>query len=128
MARYDRSYDYGMRGFADTTPPRFRGRPGGRYYGNDYDERSDPHGRMSNRVTARYNADYVFGGRGDPRPRNYHMYTGDRPDRMGGERYYRAPYMTHGGTRTSRGMTMGIGYDTDFPRAYDRDFNSNRDY
>ena len=39
------------------------------------------------------------------------MYTGDRMDRMGDERYYRRPYLTIGGTRTLRGSSFPTGYD-----------------
>lgn len=76
-----------------------------------YDERSDPAGRLRNRVTQRYNRDYVVGYREDPRSRNFNMYTGDRPQRMGDPRYYRRPYMTVGGTRTYRGSSIPTGYD-----------------
>lgn len=115
MPRYDRSYDYGLRGMRETA----RGRAPRVVYGSDYrgvyDERAAP--RYGNRVTARYNMDYVYGARGDRSaadygyPRNFHMYTGDRMDRMGDERYYRQPYMTTGGTRTLRGSNFPTGYD-----------------
>lgn len=121
MSRYDRHYDYGLRGARQTGGPRYgaayEGRYGGAYRGegprmsNPYDERGIP--RVGNRVTARYNADYVYGARGlsGYDHRNYMMYTGDRPDRMGDERYYRRPYMTRAGTRTLRGSSFPTGYD-----------------
>lgn len=114
MSRYDRSYDYGLRGYRQTTRPMMRGYRTPSYdlaYDLSYDERVNP-GSRPNRVTARYNMDYVVGYRSDPRNRrNYSMYTGDRMDRMGDERYYRQPYMTIGGTRTLRGSSFPIGYD-----------------
>lgn len=79
-----------------------------------YDPRMDERAgqRLGNRVTARYNMDYVYGARGARHDhRNYRMYTGDRPDRMGDERLYRRPYMTIGGTRTQRGGGYPVGYD-----------------
>ena len=112
MPRYDRHYDYGLRGARETGGPRYGadygGPPPSRF--PRYDERGIP---RTNRVTARYNADYVYGARGRPGydHRNYMMYTGDRPDRMGDERYYRQPYMTRAGTRTLRGSSFPTGYD-----------------
>ncbi|HET7274022.1 MAG TPA: hypothetical protein VFI91_02515 [Longimicrobiaceae bacterium] len=101
--RYDRHFDYGMRGYPDAPPPRdFEGSP--------VDERRSRE-RLGNRVTSRYNADYVYGGRGSIPPPNYNMYTGDRPGRIGDERYYRKPYRTIGGTHTWRGSNEPIGYD-----------------
>ena len=109
MARYDRSYDYGLRGAREAAPRPFRGgpRPRGRY-DVMYDERSRP---RTNRVTARYNTDYVYGARGQRYDRNFNMYTGDRMDRMGDERMYRRHYQTIGGTRTLRGSSSPTGYD-----------------
>lgn len=103
-----RNYDYGLRGARETMRGRYdRGYPGRRYY-SGYDERFRP---RYNRVTARYNLDYVYGNQGDRYPRNYNFYTGDRMDRMGDERWYRYPYMTTGGTRTLRGSSYPTGYD-----------------
>jgi hypothetical protein len=131
MARYDRNYDYGLRGYNQTSPERlreaFRGR---RYDQNEFfigaqNRRQEP---RSNRVTARYNRDYVdhaYDGDVKPRqygyPRNFNMFTGDRPDRVGDNRYYRQPYNTIGGTSTSRGASTPFGYDRDFDD-YDREF------
>lgn len=114
MPSYDRHYDYGLRGARETGGPPFGGRsfgPPPRRYGFEYDERGTP--RIGNRVTARYNADYVYGARGisDYDRRNYFMYTGDRPDRMGDGRYYRQPYYGRSGTRTLRGSNFPTGYD-----------------
>lgn len=130
MARYNRNYDYGLRGYAETSPERQREAFRTRRYDQDglfgaRDRRNEP---RSNRVTARYNADYVYGARGDVDdpgyygyPRNFNMFTGDRPDRIGDDRYFRQPYTTIGGTRTNRGASMPIGYDRDFDD-YDREF------
>lgn len=122
MARYDRyperRYDYGLRGYDDLSPRRMPRAAAERAAGWS-DRRAAP---RSSRVTARYNADYVFGGRGEENyPRNYNMFTGDRPDRIGDERYYRRPYTTIGGTRTFRGAPHPIGYDSDY-EDYDVDF------
>ncbi|HET7322381.1 MAG TPA: hypothetical protein VFI96_07810 [Longimicrobiaceae bacterium] len=114
MARYDRRYDYGMRGFPQTAGPRFRPRVAP--YDDDlaYDLSRPPFPPVNdrpNRVVARYNYDYTTP---EPHPRygrNYNMYTGDRMDRMGDDRYYRRPYLTIGGTRTMRGSSRPIGYD-----------------
>jgi hypothetical protein len=117
MNRYDRQYDYGMRGFRQTTRPIGWGRGPydrfGRYdapYRMTTDERSYPRGPRPNRVTARYNLDYVV-GYPERYDQNYNMYTGDRMDRIGDERYYRRPYLTIGGTRTLRGSSFPTGYD-----------------
>jgi hypothetical protein len=127
MARYDRHFDYGMRGYRETAAARARG---GRPYAYDR-ERTDRDlwERLPNRVTARYNADYVYGyDVGDQYDRNFNFYTGDRIERMGDERYYHRPYMTIGGTRTSRGAPRPIGYEypyaAGYPYAgyYDQDF------
>lgn len=116
MGRYDRQYDFGLRGYRDTTRPmmddRYRGaRPGYGGYGRDFDERAAPEMRRANRVTARYNMDYVTGHTGSPYDRNYRMYTGDRPGRMGDDRMMRRPYWTTGGSRTLRGSSYPTGYD-----------------
>lgn len=107
MAPY-RNYDYGMRGMSDTTRGRFPRPPRMRAYDFGFDERATT---RPNRVTARYNLDYVEGYQGERRPRNYNFYTGDRMDRMGDERWYRRPYMTIGGSRTLRGAAYPTGYD-----------------
>ena len=120
MARYDRSYDFGMRGFRQTTRPLGPGR-GRRFaydrsYRGPYDRSYDlsyPGGDrgyppLPNRVTARYNRDYVDGRGGGERP--YGFWGGDRPDRMGDETFYRRPYSTIGGTRTLRGAPGPRGF------------------
>lgn len=111
MRGYDRGYDYGLRGLPDAPRPSFRTGPRqAAGYPDAGDRRLGI--RPSSRVTARYNLDYVYGARGSSRyDRNFNMYTGDRPDRMGDERMYRQPYMTTGGTRTYRGSSEPTGYD-----------------
>jgi hypothetical protein len=120
-----RSYDYGLRGYGETVSPRrmhAAGREGTSRGGpadGRLDRRSEP---RTPRVTARYNRDYVaydhdfsYGARGEGNyPRNFNMFTGDRPDRIGDPRYYRRPYTTIGGTRTFRGAREPMGYDRDF--------------
>lgn len=123
MTRYDRHFDYGMRGYRGGGA-----RQRGKYPRQALDYRQEPRERLPNRVTARYNADYVYGvdNRYD---RNFNFFTGDRIDRMGDERYYRRPYQTIGGTRTSRGASRPVGYDypyaAGYPYAgyYDQDFS-----
>ena len=114
MGRYDRSYDFGMRGYRQTTYPlgaQRRPRPS---YDNPYDLSypggGDPYPPPPNRVTARYNRDYVQGYRHPDERRPFGFYGGDRPDRMGDESMYRRPYMTIGGTRTLRGSRSPRGY------------------
>lgn len=102
MTRYDERNDRSMRG-----DPRLR-RPGpGRNrrlaYDRFFDDWYSPNRGevpLPNRVTRRYNREYV-----DDRVNEQRSYGlgGDRFDRMGGEDFYRPPYLTIGGTRTSRG-------------------------
>ncbi len=128
MPRYDRSYDYGLRGYQEAAAARNRGafRTGAYDRGLRTGAYDRPYG-LTNRVTARYNAEYVWGDRGDRYPRNYTPFAGDREQRIGDLRYYRQPYTTIGGTRTFRGSTMPIGYGDDYDYAdYDRDFRGGR--
>jgi hypothetical protein len=114
MARYDRQYDFGLRGYRQTTRPmmdnRYRPRSYDSGFRGGFDERSFPEQRLSNRVTARYNRDYVTGYSSDRYDRNQYMYGGDHPDRMGDGNYMRRPYYTQAGTRTMRG-TLPSGND-----------------
>jgi hypothetical protein len=123
MERNERRYDYGLRGYD--------GRMEGRSWRNEHGAGERPHNppreRRSEprtpRVTARYNRDYVFGGRGEEGyPRNYNLFGGDRPDRIGDPRYMRQPYTTIAGTRTYRGSHEPMGYDRDYD-GYDRDLH-----
>ncbi len=117
MPRYNRSYDYGLRGYNQAN--RFRGRGSA---ARGYDQPDYGRGRpLPNRVTARYNMDYVTGNRGERYPTNPNTFTGDREDRVGDLRYFRTPYTTIGGTRTYRGASEPFGYDRDY-FSYDRNF------
>lgn len=89
MARY--GYDYELRDE----------RPGARYAG------------LPNRVTARYNRDYVDPSyRDDERyPVNPYRYMGDRQERIGDIYEYVRPYNTIGGTHTWRGSTRPMGWE-----------------
>lgn len=135
MRGYDRGYDYGLR-FRQTAawrePVRTRYAPG---YGGDFRARFD-YGRdyagydpgygatpYPNRVTARYNLDYVREPHPGDRPVNYAPYGGDRIGRVGDMREYHGSYQTTGGTRTWRGGGWPMGwerqqlrYGADFPR------------
>jgi hypothetical protein len=115
MPRYDRQYDFGLRGYRQTTRPMMDERYGRHSYDFGYrpgfDERAFPQERLANRVTARYNRDYVVGNRGDRYERNEHMYGADHPARMGDDSYMRRPYYTQGGTRTMRGIPIPFSYD-----------------
>ena len=117
MARYDRQYDFGLRGYRQTTRPmmdhRYRPHPYDSGYRASFDERAHPEDRLANRVTARYNRDYVTGPAGDRYDRNYTLYGADRPDRMGDSRFMRRPYFTQGGTRTMRGGSIPL--ENDYP-------------
>lgn len=145
MRGYDRGYDYGLRGFRQTSMGRnqvrtrfvgggyggdYRGGGGGAYgsdydrprggYGGDYGSRYRPN-PLPNRVTAAYNLDYVREQHPGERPVNYAPYGGDREGRVGDMREYWSPYQTIGGTRTWRGgWPMGwerehASYDWQYP-------------
>jgi hypothetical protein len=104
MTRYDRGYDFGMRGYRQTTRPLGGNRPRRSGYDPSFymsDPYSDPGYPLPNRVTASYNRDYVDNARSYDR--DYGFFGGDHPDRMGDESFYRRPYSTVGGTRTMRG-------------------------
>ena len=124
MRGYDRGYDYGLRGFRQTAPrqPPVRTREVGGHPGydrfRDFPVAGHP-SPMPNRVTARYNMDYVREQHPGERPVNYVPYGGDRVGRVGDMREYQAPYGTIGGTRTWRGARpMGwereARYDLDY--------------
>lgn len=111
MSRYDRQYDFGLRGYRQTTRPMMDGRYGGSPYDQGFragfDERAYPEQRYANRVTERYNLDYVVENRGNRYERSY--IPEDRY-RMGDESTMRRPYFTHGGTRTTRGIPISYDY------------------
>jgi hypothetical protein len=130
MARYDRHYDYGLRGRRETTWPRAPRRPYDAALrpersGDDFLSFDERRAVRPNRVVARYNADYVWGNRGDPYPENYHSFTGDQEERIGDWRYYREPYTTIGGTRTWRGAPQPIDFDRSYD-PYDRQYRGRR--
>lgn len=102
MSRYDRQHDYGLRGARDWNVQfsRSAGRP---RYDRGYEHQGIAPAARPNRVTARYNMDYVVGNQGPRYPRNPYGYAGDREERVGDAFSYRQPYMTQGGTRTWRG-------------------------
>ncbi|HEX7241003.1 MAG TPA: hypothetical protein VF263_12095 [Longimicrobiaceae bacterium] len=105
MARYDRGYDFGLRGYDETTSfPRGGGaRPRAGGYGRDFAYPRMAAGGYSNRVTARYNRDYTYDRPYRGFERNYNPYGGDRIGRIGDMEDYRHSYRTIGGTSTSRG-------------------------
>jgi hypothetical protein len=103
MSRYDRSYDFGMRGYPQTTRPLARRpmrRPRyDRYFDGSYSA-ADGDFPMLNRVTQRYNREYVDDRLNAARA---YGYGGVHSDRTVDESFYRRPYSTIGGTRTMRG-------------------------
>jgi hypothetical protein len=117
MARYVRGYEHGLRGYDQPNRPYRARRARADRWGAGEERRSG--GFRTPRVTQRYNLDYVLGARGaDDYPRNYNPYTGDRPGDIGDPGFYRRPYTTIGGTRTSRGMPPPPGYGDE--HGYDR--------
>ena len=148
MRGYDRGYDYGLRGWPQAMPRREPVRTrfvGGAGYGGDYglrspfraEERSDiAYGSdydamrrygaaMPNRVTARYNLDYVREQHPGEYPINHAPYGGDRIGRVGDVREYQAPYQTIGGTRTWRGG-WHMGWERDRGRYDESDYPIDR--
>jgi len=107
MARYDRPlrrrYDFGMRGYRETTRPLGRRRLYPPRYDTFYLESYSEIGQeipLPNRVTRRYNREYVDDRLNAARAYGYGLRN---PNRIVGEDAYRRPYQTIGGTRTSRG-------------------------
>jgi hypothetical protein len=133
MAYNERRYDFGLRGYSDTTRRRMAGprQPQGQASrsGGGADRRDWNSGTRTPRVTARYNRDYVaydrdfdYGARGeDNYPRTFNPFAGDRPLDIGDERDYRRPYTTISGTRTFRGAPEPMRYGRDF-NPYERDY------
>jgi hypothetical protein len=144
MRGYDRGYDYGLRGWPqarrmrEPVRTRFTGPYDGGFragersdiaYGSDYDaaRRQGSQYRMGpppNRVTARYNLDYVREQHPGERPINHAPYGGDRIGRVGDMREYQAPYQTIGGTRTWRGE-WPMNWERN-PSRYDMDYPDSR--
>jgi hypothetical protein len=100
------NYDYGLRGSWDTDPRRL-GRRHPRFGPGEADR---SWGVPTHRVTARYNMDYIR-PQGDRYARNMNPFGGDAPDRVGDERAFRHPYITRGGTWTSKGAPRPSRYD-----------------
>lgn len=103
MSRYDRGYDFGMRGYPQTTRPLLRRTPRRPRYDRYYDFSGGwdgPDLPPSNRVSRRYNREYVDDRLNAARAYGYGLRN---PNRIVGEDAYRRPYQTIGGTRTSRG-------------------------
>lgn len=141
MPRYDRHFDYGLRGYREALDAMRAARQTGpgAPFGREYfppNSRSGP----PNRVTARYNRDYTYDQpyRGDPRDRN--AFAGGREERIRDGGPPQADYRTIGGTRTMRGASYPsflapreVPADTG-PRArggysgYGRDFGPRRRY
>ena len=121
MPQYDRPYDFGLRGYRETAPRR-RPLVG---YERDYPPANRRMAQRSNRVTARYNLDYVEGNRGPEYPRNPNPYGGDREIPVGDIGLYQRPYTTIGGTRTYRGSMRPLGREPGLD-LYDRDFRRRR--
>jgi hypothetical protein len=120
MARHGNryGYDFGLRGFDHTVSVRREAHPPHRAAGA-----SRPAGAYGpvrpNRVLARYNRDYVHPDR-DRLPRNHVAFGGDRGERVGDLRYGYRPCLTTGGSRTWRGGSQPVGWET--ARRYGRDF------
>lgn len=134
MARYDRSYDYGLRGYRETTGPTGRGARPRAWGEQDLDYPRRPAGGYSNRVTARYNRDYTYDRPYRGFERNFNPYGGDRVGRIGDMQDYLHAYSTRGGTHTSRG---GFRPAPEVPRdpleddvrfGYDRDLRDRRNF
>lgn len=122
MARYDRSYDYGLRGFRETAG-RPRPYPGGMRRDYDFGFRGYAGATgYPNRVSARYNEDYTYGER-DPRyMRDRYPVHPEEDWRIMEAGQYERPYRTIGGTWTQRGRMR------DTAPAYDRDYRFGRDF
>lgn len=121
-------YDYGLRGRRETAPA--RGRIPLRTYGRGgYDRGWAGGGALPNRVTQRYNMEYVH-----PQPNrletNYAPFGGDVEDRIVDPAGYRGSYNTTGGSRTWRGGGLPVGWEREARGdRYDRGFRGyGRDY
>ncbi len=121
-------YDYGLRGYGQTAPR--RGPVPLRTFGRGgYDRGYYGRPGMSNRVTQRYNMEYV-----NPQPNrletNYAPFGGDVEDRIVDSTGYWNAYNTIGGSRTWRGGALPMGWEREADHArYDREFRGyGRDY
>ena len=132
MARYDRSYDYGLRGYRETTRPGGGGARPRAWGEQDAVYPRMPPGQYSNRVTASYNRDYTYDRPYRGYARNFNPYGGDRIGRIGDMQDYLHTYNTRGGTRTSRGWFRPMPevprdpLEDDVRFGYDRDLRGRR--
>jgi len=129
MARYDRHYDYGLRGYDQTVRQHRDAGPRGMGHGYDYGYRGAFPIRRPNRVTERYNRDYTYDRPYRGTRRNYASFGGDFDGRIVDSSEYLHPYMTIGGSRTSRGSVRPPHerpvdpLQDRLPPGYDRDYS-----
>lgn len=133
MARYDRSYDYGLRGYRETAGPSGRGARPRAWGDQDVTYPQRPAGGYSNRVTASYNRDYTYDRPYRGNERNFNPYGGDRIGRIGriGDMQdYLHMYNTRAGTHTSRGgyWPQRDPFQDDMRYGYDRDLRRRRNF
>jgi hypothetical protein len=122
-------YDYGLRGYRETAPAR-RQIPLRTYGRGGYDRGWSGHAGLPNRVTQRYNMEYVH-----PQPNrletNYSPFGGDVEGRIVDPTGYWGAYNTTGGSRTWRGGGLPVGWERGpgYGDRYDREFRGyGRDY
>lgn len=117
-----RGYDYGLRGYSQTAPAR-RPIPLRTYGRGGYDQGYFGTAGLPNRVTQRYNREYVH-----PEPNrletNYAPFGGDVEGRIVDPSGYRGSYNTMGGSRTWRGGNLPVGWERGpgYGGRYDREF------
>ena len=119
-----RGYDFGLRGYRDTAPerPPVRVRHLDRPSLGGYDRTFQGRPALPNRVTQRYNREYVY-----PEPNrlatNYTPFGGDARGRIVDATGYWRPYTTQGGSRTMRGGGPPMGWEREADRTrYDAGF------
>lgn len=122
-ARGPMRYDFGMRGYRDTAPerPPVRMRYTGAA-GRGYDRGYYGQPALPNRVTQRYNREYVY-----PEPNQLRTndvpFGGDFDQRIVDGTGYWRQYATQGGSRTMRGGGLPMGWEREAEYArYDREF------
>ena len=122
-------YDFGLRGYRQTAPGRAPVRVRHPGEGGGYDRGYYGRPPFPNRVTQRYNREYVH-----PQPNrletNHAPFGGDFDQRIVDATGDWRPYVTQGGSRTWRGggLPMGWEREADYAR-YDVDFRGyGRDY
>jgi hypothetical protein len=116
-----RGYDFGLRGYRETAPERAPVRVRHVGGGGGYDRGYFGQPAMPNRVTQRYNMEYVR-----PQPNqlrtNYAPFGGDVEDRIVDSTGYWRPYSTQGGSRTWRGGGQPMGWEREPNYEYDREY------